>query len=228
MLLRQGAETIEVYLTRRHSRSRFMPDAFVFPGGAVDAADSALGRTRVRGRAGTAEPTLVVAAVRETFEEAGILLASDARGLPAHVDPHVLATGRSAIHAGSAFGTFLHEHDLTIDADRLAYYSNWITPDTEPIRFDAHFFVALAPPDQIAAADAMEVHDGVWLSANAALAQADAGEMTIRFPTRKHLERLAAYSNVDDFFAAARTRIVTPVRPTETSDGVFDFDEDAW
>ena len=229
MLVREGARNpIEVYLTRRHSRSRFMPDAYVFPGGAVDASDRAIAESRVRGRAGAAHAELVVAAVRETFEEAGLLLASDAHGEHARIDADTLIAARTALNAGATFGALLDERDLFVDATRLAYYSNWITPDTEPIRFDAHFFVALAPSDQVAAADAMEVYDGVWLAPAAALAQGDAGEMTIRFPTRKHLERLGACSDVEELLAAARARVVTPVQPTETSDGVFAFDERTW
>jgi 8-oxo-dGTP pyrophosphatase MutT (NUDIX family) len=225
MLVRQAsAGTIEVYLTRRHARSRFMPDAFVFPGGAVEAADAAIGAERLDGLT-TAPAELVVAAVRETFEEAGILLAGNATGVLAAADVNA---ARSALLAGESFAHILERYDLRIDAARLAYYSNWITPPSEPIRFDAHFFIARAPADQIATADTTEVYDGVWLHPEAALARGELGEMTIRFPTRKHLERLAAFTNVDALLAAARARTVKPVAPTEEPDGTFQFDEAAW
>lgn len=229
MLLRPGADARpEVYLTRRHSRSRFMPDAFVFPGGAVDAADRAVATARVRGSAGAAAPELVVAAIRETFEEAGVLLASDAAGAPALLSADVLNAARAALHEGAAFEAFLAEHDLSLDARRLAYYSNWITPAVEPIRFDAHFFMSKTPPEQIAVADAMEVHDGVWMTPADALARGAAGEMTIRFPTQKHLERLARFASVDEALRVARERRVEPVSPAHVAGEEFLLDDDAW
>jgi 8-oxo-dGTP pyrophosphatase MutT (NUDIX family) len=228
MLVRAGSSgSLEVYVTRRNARSRFMPDAFVFPGGAVDEADRAIAATRLRGTAGDAAPALVVAAVRETFEEAGVLLASDAAGAPAHIDAAILSGARAALHDGASFYDLLATHDLWIDAARLAYYSNWITPATEPIRFDAHFFIACAPSDQIAAADAREVYDGVWLAPAEALARAERGTITVRFPTRKHLARLARFDTVDEVLAHARTRIVAPVAPIDRGDGHFLLD-DAW
>jgi 8-oxo-dGTP pyrophosphatase MutT (NUDIX family) len=229
MLVRASASgTLEVYVTRRHARSRFMPGAFVFPGGGVDEADRAIAETRVRGRAGNATSELVVAAVRETFEEAGVLLASDTSGEPARIDATVLDAARTALLDGGSFGDLLEAHDLWIDADRFAYYSNWITPASEPIRFDAHFFIARAPSDQIAAADAREVYDGVWLAPADALAQAEGGAITLRFPTRKHLARLARFDDVDALLAHARTRTVSPVAPTDRGDGRFLLDDDAW
>jgi 8-oxo-dGTP pyrophosphatase MutT (NUDIX family) len=229
MLVRDGARGgIEVYLTRRHARSRFMPGAFVFPGGAVEPADRSIVATRVRGNAGRAAPELVVAAVRETFEEAGVLLASTPSGDHANVAADELVQMRAALLAGTPFETLLAGHDLTIDASRLAYYSNWVTPASEPIRFDAHFFAARAPQDQAAAPDAVEVYDGVWLAPTEALARAERGAMTIRFPTRKHLARLARFERIDDFFAHARERAIAPVEPVERGPGRFLIDDDAW
>ena len=229
MLVRENARgALEVYLTRRHSRSRFMPDAFVFPGGAVDAGDRAIAHARVRGSAGAATAELVVAAVRETFEEAGVLVACGPDGEPAHIDASELASARKALHDGGTFAAFLETHDLAIDATRLAYYSNWITPASEPIRFDAHFFVARAPADQIAAADAMEVYDGMWLTPSDALARGARGDITIRFPTQKHLERLAAFASVDGLLEAARARVVEPLEPSDPDDETFEFDDAAW
>jgi 8-oxo-dGTP pyrophosphatase MutT (NUDIX family) len=219
---------LEVYLTRRHAGSRFMPGAFVFPGGALDAADRAIATTRVRGRAGDAAPELVAAAVRETFEEAGVLLASDAAGRTARIAASVLEAARMTLLDGGSFGDLLASHDLWIDADRFAYYSNWITPATEPIRFDTHFFLARAPADQIAAADAREVHDGVWLAPADALARAESGEIVVRFPTRKHLARLARFDDVETLLSHASTRTVSPVAPTDRGDGNFLLDDDAW
>ena len=214
MLVRDEPAGPSVYLTRRSSRSRFMPDAYVFPGGAVDAADrEAAMLDLVRGDAGATEPGVTGAALRELLEEAGILFACDRADARAAL-PHVLlAAMRAELLAGVPFARVLLERGLMLDASPLHYYSNWITPATEPIRFDTHFFLARAPEDQLAAADAIEVHDGVWLSPEAALERADRGEMTIILPTRKHLERLASHASVDALVAHARSRRVTAVQP---------------
>jgi 8-oxo-dGTP pyrophosphatase MutT (NUDIX family) len=217
MLVRPAAAGVAVYMTRRSSRSRFMPDAYVFPGGAVDAGDGAL------------PGAYAVAALRELFEEAGILLARGADGQPARLDPDALATLRRDA-SGASLATLLEARGLRLDVDALTYYSNWITPQSEPIRFDAHFFVARAPEDQIAAADAIEVHDGMWIAAADALASADRGELTVRFPTRKHLERLARFPEVDAFLAHARARTVVAVMPYDDGTEAYGIPggSDAW
>jgi 8-oxo-dGTP pyrophosphatase MutT (NUDIX family) len=218
MLLRPANPGIDVYMTRRSSRSRFMPDAYVFPGGAVDAAD------------GEPPGAYAVAGLRELFEEAGVLLACDATGTPAALDAPSLETLRAAATSGASLGALLAERGLRLDVERTLYYSNWITPESEPIRFDARFFVALAPEDQIAAADAIEVHDGMWVSASDALARADRNELTVRFPTRKHLERLARFADIDAFLVHARSRSVVAVMPYDDGTEAYGIPggNDAW
>jgi len=218
MLLRPARAGIVVYMNRRNSRSRFMPDAYVFPGGAVDAAD------------GKPPRAFAIAALRELFEEAGILLARDGAGAPAQLDGPELEALRNCAAQGDRLPSLLQELGLHLDVEALTHYSNWITPESEPIRFDAHFFAARAPEGQIAAADAVEVHDGIWIAAHDALARADREELTIRFPTRKHLERLARYDDVDAFMAHARERTITAVMPFD--DGTENYGlpggTDAW
>ena len=172
--------------------------------------------------------TLRFAAIRELFEEAGILLITDAAGAHARLDAERLAALRREANGELPFGAILSRAGLRPDLDALAYYSNWITPATEPIRFDAHFYLARAPEGQIAIADAVEVHDGVWLRPADALAAGDRGEITLRFPTRKHLERLARYGDLAALFAHAHARSIAPIEPVERDDGAFVFDEDAW
>jgi 8-oxo-dGTP pyrophosphatase MutT (NUDIX family) len=195
-----------------------MPDAYVFPGGAVDAAD------------GTPPGAYAAAAIRELFEEAGVLLARTSDGVPATLDAETLTAMRARAASGSAFGELLAERGLHLDLDALTYYSNWITPESEPIRYDAHFFVARAPDGQTALADAFEVHDGVWITAAEAIARADRDELTIRFPTRKHLERLAQFPDIDAFIAHARARTVAPVMPYDDGTVAFGLPggPDAW
>ena len=222
---------IAVYMTRRSTRSRFVPDAYVFPGGAVDPEDRELAAaSALHGSAGAMAPELAAAAIRELFEEAGILLARDANGTAVpHTAPDIAALRAERV-AGVRFDTLLARRGLAPDAGALFYYSNWITPVTEPRRFDTHFFVARAPDDQIAAADAVEVHDGTWIAPADAMARGDRGEMTIIFPTYRHLERLAAFPDVDAVLAHARARSIAPVMPIERPDGTFAFavDDDTW
>lgn len=231
MLLRDEAHGPSVYLTRRSARSRFMPDAYVFPGGAVDTADRDPAMLAlVTGDAGATAPGVAGAALRELLEEAGILFARDDCGERAVFDADQLAAMRAELAENVPFARILTERGLTLDAAPLIYYSNWITPATEPIRFDAHFFLARAPENQLAAADSVEVHDGVWLAPGDALARADRGEMTIILPTRKHLERLAALPTVDALIAHARARRIVIVQPRESQPGEFTMNlaNDAW
>ena len=230
MLVCPHADGFDVYLTRRHAKSRFMPDAFVFPGGAVDPTDrdDATAALVSPDRDDLAATTLRVAAIRELFEEAGILLVTDGTGAPAIIDAARLDALRRESSDETPFGTVLSRAGFRPDLEALTYYSNWVTPATEPIRFDAHFYLARAPQGQIAVADAVEVHDGVWLRPVDALAAGERGEITLRFPTRKHLERLARFADLDALFAHARARSVRPIRPVERDDGTFVFDDDAW
>jgi 8-oxo-dGTP pyrophosphatase MutT (NUDIX family) len=209
MVLREGRAGFAVYMTRRSSRSRFMPDAYVFPGGAVDLAD------------GDPPESYAVAALRELFEEAGILIARDEHGAPSSLDPQVQAELRARGAAGAPLAALLAERGLRFETSALTYYSNWITPASEPIRFDAHFFVTRAPSGQSGEADAIEVHDGMWIEPKDALDRAARNELTIRFPTQKHLERLARFETVDAFLAHAKARVVLPVEPFDDGTEAF-------
>ena len=232
MLVRPDARgRVAVYMTRRSARSSFVPDAYVFPGGAVDPEDREVAAAKgLYGSAGLVAPELVAAAIRELFEEAGILLVRKRKGDTIASDPALFADLRRERVAGVRFDELLARHDLVPDASALLYYSNWITPVTEPRRFDTHFFVARAPEDQIAAADAVEVHDGTWIAPADAMARADRGEMTIIFPTYKHLERLSRFHDVAAVIETARSRSVASVMPIERPDGTFAFavDDDSW
>jgi recombination protein RecT len=232
MLVRPDAATgICVYMTRRSARSKFVPDAYVFPGGAVDPEDREIVASGgMHGSAGAVGPELAVAAIRELFEEAGILLARDRNGAVASPDAATMLALRRERVDGMRFDELLARHGFVPDASALLYYSNWITPVTEPRRFDTHFFIARAPEDQIAAADAVEVHDGIWIAPSEAMARGDRREMMIIFPTYKHLERLSRFGDIDTLLAYARERSVTSVMPIERPDGTFAFavDDDTW
>lgn len=231
MLVRDEAQGLAVYLTRRSSSSRFMPGAYVFPGGAVEAGDrDPATLPLVHGTAGNAPAPVVVAALRELLEEAGILyIVRDDRARTA-LDERIVHYLRGRLVAKIPFATLLAEHGFILDATQLVHYSHWITPPTQRIRFDTHFFLARAPADQRPSPDAVEVHDGTWLSPNDALRRADRGELSIIFPTRKHLERLTHFDAVEPLLAHARRRHIVPTRPFETPAGEIGLAEgsDAW
>jgi 8-oxo-dGTP pyrophosphatase MutT (NUDIX family) len=203
ILARDGSTGIEVYLLRRNARASAMPDAYVFPGGAIDPGD----RERAAHVAlyGTIhpddEPASVYAAIRETFEESGVLLA---RNVPPA--EHLRSARRALLTGSRSFDDVVRDFSLALDADALHYYSRWITPELVPARFDARFYVARMPRDQAAQADESETFDGRWLRPMDALAAAERGEMTIVFPTRKHLERISAHLDVASFIAHTRAK----------------------
>lgn len=239
MLLRPSPGRFEVYMARRSTGSAFAPDAFVFPGGTVDRADRAQpARERTIGldparltrefrasRMPGETPALdfdlhaaiAIAALRELFEEAGILIARDRAGDA--VDAEQLAgvdaeTARHAIRDGTrTFDDFLRAPDWLADATAIAHFSRWVTPTSEPRRYDTHFFVAVAPRDQAALADERETHDGVWIAPADALAQHRAGRFHLVYPTVKHLERLTAFDAIDDLLAFARSKPIVTVAP---------------
>ncbi len=249
----------EVYLTRRSARSSFAPDAFVFPGGTIEPQDTdEAARARTVGvdadrldrefRAAIPadlacdEPAvnraqasaLFIAALRELFEEAGVLLARTAGGLSvgaASADWKRIAAERTAVrNAALSFVDFLHRHDWFADARALTLFSHWITPASEPRRYNTHFFFAAAPADQVALADAFETHDGIWISPAEALARQRLGRMHLVYPTIKHLARLESFDSLREALDFARSKPVLTIVPRDTND---DFEipatlENAW
>ena len=209
---------LEVYLTRRSAASAFAPDAFVFPGGTIEAQDATpearartvglepdrLGkefRASISPVLASSEPaideesarSLLLAALRELFEEAGVLLACDPSHRPvAAADSEQMSAQRVAVRKGKlTFADFLTGHDWYADARALTLFSHWITPPSEPRRYNTHFFFAVAPPNQAARADAHETHDGIWIAPLRALELHREGTLHLVYPTVKHLERLS-------------------------------------
>ena len=212
----------EVYLARRSATSAFAPDAFVFPGGTIEAQDaSEAARARTIGlepdrlekefRAAIPadlacdEPAIDRDAAATLFDR-GVARALR-RGRCAarsRLPPEVQVDGASAdwqrvaaeridVRNGRlSFADFLRAHDWYADARALTLFSHWITPPSEPRRYNTHFFFAVAPPGQSALADAFETHDGLWISPAEALERHRAGSMHLVYPTIKHLARLDA------------------------------------
>jgi len=226
LLVRDGAAGLEVFMVVRHHRIDFAAGAMVFPGGKVHGADagaSVLARcTGIDGLPPEAV-ALRVAALREMFEECGVLLARPrgARDLIAaarlaELGPRYrqeLESGRLEIAA------MLEREDLVLACELLVPFAHWITPDLMPKRFDTHFFLAAAPADQIAVHDGGESVDSVWTTPAAALAEAERGSRTIIFPTRLNLAKLGRSRTAAEALAAARGGAIVTVLPWVDSSG---------
>ena len=222
LLLRDGADGLEVLMTARHEEAGFAAGALVFPGGKVDAADRTLAGC-CAAAAGLDEGVLVlrIAAIRETFEECGILLARAAGAL---LTADLLAALlRRHGEPAAAFAALVAAAGLELATDQLVPYAHWITPVDRPKRFDTHFFLAPAAPGQIAVHDGREAVEAVWMTPEAVLAGADAGRIKLVFATRMNLVKLGRSSTVADALAAARTAPIVTVTPVieKTSAGPF-------
>lgn len=204
-------------MLRRSSRAPAVPDAYVFPGGIVDRTDrSPQARMRLVGSWRPAEPAFTYAAIRETFEESGILFADK----PIPNEP--LQAARNTMLAGKrSFAETLIDLEVRLDAGLVHYFSRWITPPAVPHRFDARFFVAACPEGQIAQVDEFETYDGRWTLPHDALEAAKNQEIQIVFPTAKHLERLGEFANVAQLLSFADGKTTIPVTPDmrETDEG---------
>ncbi|TAK82933.1 MAG: MBL fold metallo-hydrolase [Betaproteobacteria bacterium] len=198
ILLRSGPGGLETLLLQRTKNAVFLGGAYVFPGGAIDAPDAEARRVvgltdaQASERLGLASGGLAyyVAAVRECFEEAGVLLARDARGEP-------VSAGRAQklmAYRHRPFLELLDAEDLYIPANALAYYGHWITAAGRPRRFDTRFFVALAPEGQQGAHDANETVHDVWISPREALERGKRGEIELVFATKHTLTDLGRFS----------------------------------
>ena len=230
LLLRDTAGGPEVLMVRRHDASSFAAGALVFPGGAVQAEDALADvRARCRGLDGwdPALATAAVAAIRESFEECGVLLARRARtGAPIAGAEHAALIERyqaPVAHDAAAWLDMLRAEDLELDCGELVRFAHWITPTSRPKRFDTQFFVAPAPRDQVAVHDRREAVDAIWLRPADAVAGADDGRFRLVFATRMNLLKVGASATVADAVAAARVaRIVTVTpRQEERPDGKF-------
>ncbi len=224
ILLRDNAsdQAIEVFMVRRVIQSDFMPDVYVFPGGSVSKDDRAAELVEgickpVASSAGDPEGRtalgsgLRAAAIRELFEEAGILLASRAEQLLAITDQEVdrFDAYRKAFHErqGSLVEMTRAEH-LTLATNLLDYFAHWITPVGMPKRFDTHFFLATAPGEQKAAHDRLETSEGIWISPTEALARFERKEFPLVFATIYQLRELAAFGSLKEALESTATHCV--------------------
>ncbi len=215
VLLVRDQPEFQVLMVKRHHQIDFASGALVFPGGKTHGGDAderwtshAIGWDDLD----AVQRTLRVGAIREAFEETGILLAQTAQGAP-FVDPCDVAV-RSAVDAGEvAFIDVVRELDVRLRLDELAIFARWITPTIMPKRFDTWFYAMSAPPGQVAACDGRETVDAEWIAPFEAIRLAASGERTIIFPTLMNLKLLAEAEGAQDCLARARQRRLVTVLP---------------
>jgi 8-oxo-dGTP pyrophosphatase MutT (NUDIX family) len=228
MLLRRSTPGYEVLMLRRHKDLAFAGGAYVFPGGSVDPSDlEDRWESRIRGvtkaqlveRMGTEDALgFAVAAVREAFEESGILLAvADGTGCMHRgarlVGPEIAAARRALLGGERGFFDLAIELGLVLDLASVRYVAHWVTPVGVPRRFDTRFFVAPIAEDAVAAADASEVVDAVWILPDDALSKAAQGEFELVVPTAKNLERLVGFADLDELLETLGSIPVPRIEP---------------
>jgi 8-oxo-dGTP pyrophosphatase MutT (NUDIX family) len=217
-------EGIEVFMMVRHHEIEFSSGALVFPGGSVDAADReiiARPELYAGGERDDADAlSFRIAAIRETFEESGILLARP-RGSKDLVDAKraadVAARHRVALtEQKTTFLDVLTESGMMLALDELVPYARWITPEGMPKRYDTWFFLAAAPPEQVGAHDGRESTDSLWLSPREAVAGGESGRFKLPFPTTRSLIKLGKQPNVKAALEDAGGKPVVAVMPVLT------------
>lgn len=219
-------------MQRRNLSSVFVGGAYVFPGGALDSSDdeAAADADAAAGGRSDADASLAlgiargglaywVAAIRECFEEAGVLLArhrvsGDMVDLRDPQTARRFAEHRRAVDAGERrLADVVRDEGLVLAVDSIYSFAHWITPVGAPRRYDTRFFVAAAPPNQEPEPDEREAVEGLWITPADALARHEAGDMDLIWPTVKSLEAIARFSRAGDLLAAARWVDHEPAAP---------------
>jgi 8-oxo-dGTP pyrophosphatase MutT (NUDIX family) len=239
VVLRDSSAGPEVFMVRRHESHVFMGGAYVFPGGRVDAADhegsdawcdGVADAERTAGRLKPDTPdaraesiAYHVAAARELFEEAGVLLARDASGAfvsLAGADDHArFRAARHDVHDGrTTLRAVVERERLRLALDALVLFAHWVTPPIDTRQFDTRFFMARVPPHQTPAHDETETTHSAWVRPADALAQAVAGDIVLPPPTWTTLRELETFVNVDAAMAWARPRRIVRRMPLAFED----------
>lgn len=209
VVARPGSEGFEVLLLARPLTSRFAAGAFVFPGGVVDEDDADPFWADRLPDVPDAEPGPCVAAIRELFEETGILL-----GEAGAASAGALEEARHELLADRrTFTAIAREHDLDFRDARLAYFARWITPERLTRRYDAHFFFAALPDREAHVSLTPEHTSGLWNGPAVALERFRTGELPMLFPTWKTLDMLTGHPSLEDALAGMRATAVRTVTP---------------
>jgi recombination protein RecT len=197
LLLRDSPAGPEVLMTRRSMTASFAPGAYVFPGGGIDAADAQAHDVAARRPSQKDERlTQAIAAIRESFEELGVLLARRRDGSP------VTADDVAGLHRDAPFAAQCRERGLVLAADEVFVLAHWVTDRDLPRRFEVPFLVARMPAGQEPVADETEQFEPEWVRPADALARHKAGQFFMIFPTVRTLERMEKFTSVDAILAA--------------------------
>jgi 8-oxo-dGTP pyrophosphatase MutT (NUDIX family) len=226
LLLRDNAtrREIEVFMMVRHHQIEFQSGALVFPGGSVDKNDREIIERGDLYSGGDGMDAAAlgfrIAAIRETFEESGILLARP-KGAGMLIDAgragEIAAAHRAALNERkTTFLDVLASNGLCLAIDLLMPYAHWITPEGMPKRFDTWFFLAAAPPDQLGAHDGRESTDSIWVSPREAIEGGESGRFKLPFPTTRNLIRLGKQPNVHDAIEDSKRKTIVTVMPVMT------------
>ena len=235
LLRAKEPDGFDVFLLKRHEKSSFMGGNYVYPGGRVDRNDGSVetcslskGMTfeeaaKVLGGTFSPEESFAhwIAAIRELFEEAGVLLAYDQKG------------NLLQIRNGGERETFLHyrkllqegkiniceiaqKEDLLFALDQLHYYAHWITPEAQPQRFDTRFFLTRYSSGQEASHDQKETTAGIWITPRKALEENLKGDVILSPPTLKTLEDLSRFKTIENIFHSLKKEDIQPILPILT------------
>ena len=241
ILLREtpAANPFELLLMRRHAKQRFMGKAFVYPGGQLDPADcnpglaafaSGIRAEDVKRRLN--EPDLpnekalglLFAAVRETFEESGVLLARSISG------KDIDFNNKKIRERFAEYRTLIHQHEMTLEdlAEKeglffklkdLIPFAHWVTPEAERRRFDTRFFLARMPFGQEPVHDSMEMTETLWTTPGKAFSKHNAGEILLMPPTLKTIDEMACRSSVSELLSWASSTTIRTIMPQISSEG---------
>ena len=233
ILTRDGDQGMEVFLMRRHRAQSFMAGAFVFPGGALDEEDadpglaSFIAGLTVDQAANNLQEdaispkiafSLYMAAIRETFEEAGILLAYSSDGNPLQYPDEQtaerLSLARRALHKKElSLRQLAQQENIRFAFDLLTPFAHWMTPDIEKKRFDTRFFLTRIPPGQIPLHDAVEMTESRWLTPAAAVAAHHNQEIRLMPPTLRSLEDISGIGDTASLVRSVQHKKIYPILP---------------
>ncbi len=230
VLMRNHEQGVQILLLQRARSSGFVPGAYVFPGGLVDADDAApaileravdltLEATADRLDLHDADPPAAayyLAAMREAFEETGILVGHDRRGGPvstAAQNESVLEARNRLLDEACTFAEALDDLGALLDGRAMEYIAHWITPLAEPRRYDARFFAAAVPDDAEPAIHAAEMTDAIWINPRQALERTEEGSLPMVFPTIKTVEALASFDSTEAILDGFRERTIPSILP---------------
>jgi len=227
LMLRDSDEGLEVFMVVRHHQIDFASGALVFPGGKISPGDLDVREHASGGEAlDDVQFSMQAGAIREAFEESGILLACEKGHSElisgtrlAELDHHRDPLNRDEI----SLKDFLESEGLNLKLDCLHHFAHWITPEMLPRRFDTHFYLAKSPADHLAVHDGHESVDSVWIKPADALTEAEQGKRIIIFPTRSNIAMLGSSHSVDEAIRDANKRKIITILPwtEKREDGVY-------